>query len=182
MDGSRHKLFACSRFTRNQNCGISWRNFGNARENGLQRRGGSDNLLKHRSLINLFPESGVFPLQSLLRSLAILNVGTREVPPNELSLAVAERVVTNQKPAICPVALPEPQVPLVIGRVRRRTIDKRLDSIDVVRMHFSQKTSRAPFLKGDAEIGERKAVAYRRSRLGPTKTMIWGARSSICRS
>src|SRR5882724_10429727 len=100
MDGSRHKLFACSRFTRNQNCGIGWRNFGNAREYGLQSRGGSDNLLKHRSFINLFPESGVFPLQSLLRSLAILNVGTCEVPPNELSLAVAERVVTNQKPAI----------------------------------------------------------------------------------
>src|SRR6476619_592296 len=30
VDGSRNKLFACSRFTCNQNGGISWRNFGNA--------------------------------------------------------------------------------------------------------------------------------------------------------
>src|SRR6202008_471584 len=144
--------------TRNQNCGISWRNFGNVRENGLQSRRGSDNLLKHRSFINLFTESGVLLLQFILVSLAILDVGTCDVPPNDLSLAVAERVVANQKPAICPVALSEPQVPLIVGRVRCRTIDKRLDSINVVRMHFTQKTSRAPFLKGDAEIGERKAI------------------------
>src|SRR6266853_7038227 len=112
MDGSRDKLFACSRFTRDQNCRISWRNFGNARENGLQSRGGSDNLLKHRSLINLFTVSGVLLLQFILVSLAILDVGTCDVPPNDLSLVVSERVVTNQKPAICPVALSEPQVPL----------------------------------------------------------------------
>src|SRR5467141_4446780 len=104
MDGSRHKLFACSRFTRNQNCGISWRNFGNAREYSLQSRGGSDNLLKHRSLINLFTESGVLLLQFILVSLAILDVGTCDVPPKDLSLVVSERVVANQKPAIRSVA------------------------------------------------------------------------------
>src|SRR5258708_19902979 len=108
MDGSRHKLFACSRFTRNQNCGISWRNFGNAREHGLQRRGGSDNLLKHRSLINLFTESGVLLLQFILVSLAILDVGTCDVPPKDLSLVVSERIVTNQKPTIRSIAATQP--------------------------------------------------------------------------
>src|SRR5258705_12995259 len=104
MDGSRHKLVACSRFTRNQNCRISWRNFGNARENRLQSWGGSDNLLKHRSLINLFTESGVLSLQFIPVSLAILDVGTCDVPPNDLSLVVSARVVTNQKPTIRSIA------------------------------------------------------------------------------
>src|SRR6266478_1985576 len=122
MDGSRHKLFSCSRFTRDQNCGIGWRNFGNARENGLQSRGGSDNLLKHRSLINLFTESGVLLLQFILVSLAILDVRTCDVPPNDLSLVVSERVVTNQKPAIRSVAATQALLHLhVSGAAYQRT-------------------------------------------------------------
>src|SRR6266850_7703031 len=158
MYGARDKLFACSRFTRDQNCGIGWRNFGNAREYGLQSRGGADNLLKHGSFINLITESGVFPLQSLLGSLAILNVGTRDVPPNELSLVVAERVVTNQKPTIRSVLVTQPHLQLEGSGTGQRTIDMRLDHIEIVRMNFRFKASLAPLVQADAVISECHSV------------------------
>src|SRR5258706_2725373 len=160
MDGSRHKLFACSRFTRNQNCGISWRNFGNARENGLQSWGGSDNLLKHRSLINLFTESGVLLLQFILVSLAILDVGTCDVPPNDLSLVVPERVVTNQKPTIRSIAATQAllHLQLVGGATGQRTLKMCLDPVNVVRMNFIFMASLSPLVEADAVIGERHSI------------------------
>src|SRR6266850_2729507 len=168
MDGSRHKLFACSRFTRNQNCGISWRNFGNARENGLQSRGGSDNLLKHRSLINLFTESGVLLLQFILVSLAILDVGTCDVPPNDLSLVVSERVVTNQKPAIRSVAATQALLHLhVSGAAYQRTVKMCLDPVNVVRMNFRLMVSLTPLVEADAVIGERHSIRIQLLELGP---------------
>src|SRR5216683_3629639 len=169
MDGSRHKLFACSRFTRDQNCGISWRNFGNAREYSLQSRGGSDNLLKHRSFINLFAEGGVFLLQFILVSLAILDVGTCDVPPNDLSLVVSEGVVTNQKPAIRSVAATQAllHLQLVGGAAGQRTLKMCLDPVNVVRMNFIFMVSLTPLVEADAVIGERHSIRVQPLELGP---------------
>src|SRR5260221_7873922 len=169
MDGSRHKLFACSRFTRDQNCGISWRNFGNDRENGLQSRGGSDNLLKHRSLINLFTESGVLLLQFILVSLAILDVGTCDVPPNDLSLVVSERVVTDQHPTIRCIAATQAllHLKLVGGAAGQRTLKMCLDPVNVVRMNFIFMASQTPLVEADAVISERHSVRVQPLELGP---------------
>src|SRR5215469_6117556 len=57
-----------------------------------------------RYLVDLFAESGVFLLQSLLGPLTVLYIGTRDVPPHDLSLVVSKRVGTNQEPAIGSVA------------------------------------------------------------------------------
>src|SRR6266478_5492677 len=160
MDGSRHKLFACSRFTRNQNCGIGWRNFGNAREHSLQSRGGSD---------NLFKESGVLLLQFILVSLAILDVGTCDVPPNDLSLVVSERVVTNQKPTIRSIAATQAllHLQLVSGAARQRTVKMCLDPVNVVRMNFIFMASQTPLVEADAVISERHSIRVQPLELRP---------------
>src|SRR6266850_4225930 len=168
MYGARNKLFACSRFTRDQNCGISWRNFGNAREYSLQSRGGSDNLLKHRSFINLFTEGGVFLLQFILVSLAILDVGTCDVPPNDLSLVVSERVVTNQKPTIRSVSATQALLHLhVSGAACQRTVKMCLDPVNVVRMNFSYMAYLTPLVEADAVIGERHSIRIQLLEPGP---------------
>src|SRR5258705_2964698 len=168
MDGSRHKLFTCSRFHRDQNCGISWRNFGNARENGLQSRGGPDNLLKHRSLINLFTDSGVRWRHFILVSLAILDVGPCDVPPKDLSLVVSERVVTNQKPTIRSIAATQAllHLQLVGGAAGQRTLKMCLDPVNVVRMNFIFMVSLTPLVEADAVIDERHSIRVQPLELG----------------
>src|SRR5258707_8939541 len=169
MDGSRHKLFSCSRFTRDQNSGIGWRNIGNAREHSLQSRGCSDNLLKHRSLLNLFTESGVLLLQFILVSLAILDVGTCDVPPNDLSLVVSERIVTNQKPTIRSIAATQALFQLQLEGVAagQRTLKMCLDPVNVVRMNFIFMASLTPLVEADAVISERHSIRVQPLELGP---------------
>src|SRR5882762_11855049 len=167
MDGSRNKLLARSRFTRDQNCRIGWRYFGNAREYSLQSRGGSDNLLKHRSFINLFTESGVLLLQFFLVSLAILDVGTCDVPPNDLSLVVSERVVTNQKPAIRSVAATQAFLQLESAAAYQRTVKMCLDPLNVVRMNFSDMANLTPLVEAYAVIVERHSIRIQPLELRP---------------
>src|SRR5260370_11762299 len=52
VNGACNQLLACSRFTRDENRGITWCNFGDAREHSLQSWGGPDNLFKHRDLLH----------------------------------------------------------------------------------------------------------------------------------
>src|SRR6266850_6388513 len=131
---------------------------GHSRQHGRQRRRGADNFFEHRCLVDFFPQRHVLLLQSLLGPLAIVDVLTIELPPNQLSLVVAKRVVPDEEPAIGPVPLPQPHLGLVGGRLRDGTIDYRLDSIEVVRMDLVPEASVAPCLEGDAVIGERHAV------------------------
>src|ERR1041385_4597138 len=137
MNGPRDEFFAGARFAADQNRRIAARDLGYLRQDCGERGRGADNLFKHRRLVDLLSQRNVFLLQSLLGPLAFIDIRTREIPTNHLSLVVAEWIVPNQEPTICPVAASETHVPLVIGGVRTRTIDQTLDSIDVVRMQFS---------------------------------------------
>jgi hypothetical protein len=53
-DSARNKLFACSRFTRDEDRRTTRRDFGDAREYSFQSWRGSNNLSKHRGLIDFF--------------------------------------------------------------------------------------------------------------------------------
>src|ERR1700720_4209406 len=108
MDSASDKLLAGSGLTGNENRRIGWRNLGDAREHRLQRGRGSNDLLEHRGPVDFFAQGDVFLLQFLFRSLAVFDIGTCDVPPHEMSLVVANRVRTSQKPAVGSIALAEP--------------------------------------------------------------------------
>src|SRR5689334_9515245 len=110
VNSACNQLLACSRFTRDENRRIAWRNFGDAREHGLQSGGGPDNLFKHRGLVDFFTERGVLQLEFFLGSLAVVDVGTRNMPTPDLSLFVVQRIETNQKPAKTPIPFAEPHL------------------------------------------------------------------------
>src|SRR4030095_1745809 len=97
VNSACNQLLACSRFTRDENRGIAWCNFGDAREHSLQSGRSPDNLFKHRGLVDFFTESGVLQLEFLLGSFAIFNVGHGSIPTRNLSLFVAQWIETSQK-------------------------------------------------------------------------------------
>src|SRR4029077_14294934 len=99
MYGACNKLFACSRFTGDQDRRIARRDFGDARENTLQSGRRSNDLFKHRGFVDFFTQSDVFLLESLFNPFAVVDVNTRDIPTADLSPLVIERVETREKPS-----------------------------------------------------------------------------------
>src|SRR6266853_1593536 len=166
MNGPRDEFFAGAGFAGDENRRIAARDLRHLRQDGGQRRRAADNLFEHRGLVDFLSKRNVLLLQFILVSLAILDVGTCDVPPNDLSLAVSERVLTNQKPALRSIAATQAHLRLVSGAAYHRTVDICLDPVDVVRMHFRSIASLTPLVEADAVISERHSVRIQPLALG----------------
>src|SRR5437016_13358306 len=92
MNCARDQLFACARFTREQNSGIRRRNLGHARKDCPQ--GGRDpyNLLKHEGLIDLLPERHVLVLNTVFQLLNFLE-SFFQFGPSFFDLAIGSGVL-----------------------------------------------------------------------------------------
>src|SRR5579871_1096195 len=158
MNGPRDEFLAGTGFAANQNRRITARDLGYSRQDRCERGRGADNLFEHRGLVNLLSKRNVLLLQSVLGSLAILDIGICDVPPHELSLVVAKRVGANQEPTIGSVPGPQADLQLASGAGRQRTIDMCLDSVEVVRMNLRSTVCLAPLVESNAKIRERDSV------------------------
>src|SRR5258708_33758160 len=155
MNSPRDEFFAGAGFAGDQNRRIAAGDLRHVRQDGSQRGRAPDNLFEHRGLVDFLSKRNVLLLQFIFVSLAILDVSTCDVPPNDLSLVVSERVVTNQKPAIRSVAATQALLHLhVSGAAHQRTIKMCLDPVHVVRMNFSFMVYLTPLVEADAVIGE----------------------------
>jgi hypothetical protein len=75
----------------------------------VRKRGGrSDNLFKHGGFVDLFTESGVFLLKSLLSSFAVIDIRARNLLAHDLSLVVAHGIVRGQEPAMASITFAHP--------------------------------------------------------------------------
>src|SRR6266446_3299365 len=166
MNSPRHEFFAGAGFAGDQDRRIAAGDLRHLRQEGSQRGRAADNLFEHRGLVDFLSKRNVFLLQSLLGSLAILDIGICDVPPHELSLVVAKRVGANQEPTIGSVPGPEAHLPLVSGATRERTIDTCLEPLDVVRMNLRSTDSLTPLVESDAAIRERDSVRIQAFGLG----------------
>lgn len=97
----------------NRNGRVSRSDFGNSGKNSLQRIRYANNFLEHRGLVDLLAKGNVFLLKFLLGSLAILDVGTRNIPTHELSLFIAQGTEANQKPAKTSIIFAYPHLQVV---------------------------------------------------------------------
>src|SRR5712671_3137419 len=131
MNGPRDELFAGAGLAGDQNRRISAGDLRYLRQDRGQRGRAADNLFEHRGLVDFLSKRNILLLQSLLVSFAILDVGTCDVPPNDLSLVVSDRIVTKQKPAIRSVAATQTHLQLVSGAGHQRTVDVCLDPVEV---------------------------------------------------
>src|SRR5580704_10920563 len=158
MYGARNQFFACSCFTCNENSRIASRNFRNARKNTLQSGRCSNDLFEHRSLVDFFTQSDVFPTKPVFRLLAVFDVGPARIPTCDLSLFVPQRVKTSQEPAITSVMFAYSQLQFVRGTAGESTIGIGLEAFRIVRMSSSRKTRIPPFVEAYAEIIERGPI------------------------
>src|SRR5260370_1973193 len=65
--------------------------------------GGTKYFLEHGGADDVFAQRNVFVSCPVFAALAIVNVGSRRIPAHQSSLFVAERVVTDEEPAILTV-------------------------------------------------------------------------------
>src|SRR5271154_1086854 len=90
----------------------------------FQGRSCSYDLFEHRSFIDFFPKSHVLALKPLFSPLAIFDVGTGNIPTHDLPIAVAHRVVPNEKPTITSISFAQPHFQLASSANRTSTAKK----------------------------------------------------------
>src|SRR5882762_2481801 len=167
MNSQRDEFFAGAGFAGDQNRRIAAGDLRHVRQDGGQRGRPADDLFEHRGLVDFLSKRNVLLLQFLLVSFAILDVGTCDVPPNDLSLVVSERVVTNQKPAIRSVAATQAFLQLESAAAYQRTVKMCLDPLNVVRMNFSDMANLTPLVEAYAVIVERHSIRIQPLELRP---------------
>src|SRR6266446_1824855 len=165
MYGACNQLFACSRFARDKDRRITRRDFGNAREYAFQSRRCSNDLFKHRGLIDFFTQSDVFLTKPVFRLLAVFDVGSGHIPTRNLSLFVVQWVVTEKKPAITSVTFAQSHLQLESSATGASTIRIPGDPLPVITMkeltpigRYRAIDSLPPLLKSKAEVTERDEI------------------------
>src|SRR5882672_10372827 len=167
MNSPRDEFFAGAGFAGDQNGRIAAGDLRHLRQDGGQRGRAADNLLEHRGLVDFLSKCNVLLLQFILVSLAILDVGACDVPPDDLALVVPKRVVTNQEPAIRPVAATQALLQLESPGDFQRTVKMCPDPVNVVRMNLGFMPSLTPLVEADAVVGERHSIRIQPLELGP---------------
>src|SRR6266566_3849288 len=159
-----NQLFACSRFTRDEDRRITRCDFGDARENTFQSGRCSNDLFKHRGFVDFFTQSDVFLTKAVFRLLAVFDVGSGHIPTRYLSLFVVQWVVTEKKPAITSITFAQSHLQLESSATGESTIRIPGDPLPVIRMKeliaigYRAIEPLPPLLKSKAEVIERDAV------------------------
>src|SRR4029077_10513493 len=125
----------------------------------LQSRRDSNDLLKHRCLVDFLAQSDVFLLQPFFSSFAVFDIGGSNIPTNNVPLVIEHRVGTSQKPAVTSIELTQPQLQLV----RRPCRDSTVKIIQVPRsiIRMNERTGRRrlpPLFKTKAQVIKCDAV------------------------
>src|SRR5579862_687373 len=135
VNGTRNQFFAGASFPGDQNGGVGRSNPGNPGKHGLHRLGCTYNVLKHRRLVDLLAKGNILPLKFLLGPLVFINIGTRNVPPQDLSVVVADRVATSEKPSITSIAFPQAYLQLETSSTSDQPVKMRSRPFPVIRMN-----------------------------------------------
>ena len=77
----------------------------------MQCRRGADDLLEHRSAVDVFAQRESFVAHAIFSALAIVDVGAGDVPADDLIL-FTDGDVAPEEPAVLPVAAPRAQLGL----------------------------------------------------------------------
>src|SRR5882757_5030935 len=162
MYGAGNKFFPRSRFARDKDRRITWRDFGDARKYSFQSRRGSNNLFEHRGFGDFFTQGDVLLLQFLLSSFAVFDIGARNIPTRNLSIVVVHWIETRQKPAITSIAFAHPQLQFVSRARRRSTIHSGSEPLHIIRMNvIANPPSLPPLIQTHSKVIERGAIGVK---------------------
>src|SRR6202048_4012600 len=103
MNCASNQLLSRSGLSQNQDCGIRRSYLRNLDQHMAQWLGGTDDFLEHGRAYDVFPQRNVFVSCPVFGALAVIDIGSSYIPAHQTSLFVAERVVTEEEPAILTV-------------------------------------------------------------------------------
>ena len=144
MNRSRDEFLPCAGLAGDEHRRVAASDLARAREHSHQRRRGTNDLFEHRGFVDFLSQGDVFLLEPLLGSLAIVDIGTSDIPADNLSLVIAHWVGTSQKPAVTSIALAQPQLQLVSRARRYSTIKIFLLLASVIRVNECTAFRRLP--------------------------------------
>src|SRR5579864_2772358 len=144
MNRSRDEFFPCAGLAGDEHRRLADCDLARTRERRHQRWRGANDLLEHRGFVDFLAQGDVFLLESLLGGLAIVDIGTGDIPAGDLSLVIANWVGTSQKPAVTSIALAQPQLQLVSRAHRYSTIKLFLLLASVILVNESTAFGRVP--------------------------------------
>src|SRR5580765_2002558 len=137
MNGPRDELLAGAGFAGDQHRRIAAGDLGHSHQDGGERGRPADNLLEHRGLVDFLAKRDVFFPQSLLGSLAVVDIRSGHIPTRNLPLFVTPWVVTGQKPAVTAVALTKAHFAFKSGARHQSTIPLKLDPFRIIGMTYN---------------------------------------------
>src|SRR6202048_5051491 len=124
MNSPRDKFFASAGFAGDQNRRIAAGDLRHLRRDAGHRAPPADNLFEHRRLVDFFSKRHVFLMQPLFGPLPIVDIGTGDIPADDLALVVAHRVVPRKKPTIGSITLANSHLNYKSATSRGSTIPK----------------------------------------------------------
>ena len=112
MNGAGNQFLAGAGLPGDQNAGVGWSHLRYARKHCLQGRRRSDNFLEHGRRVDFVAQRNVLVVESLLRLLAIIDIGGGRIPTRRASLFIQPRFEADEKPATLPVFTSQPHFSL----------------------------------------------------------------------
>src|ERR1700730_8179883 len=103
MNCASNQLLSRSGLSQNQDRGIRRSYLRNLDQHVAQWLRGTDDFLEHGRAYDVFPQRNVFVSCPVFGALAVIDIGSSYIPAHQTSLFVAERVVTEEEPAILTV-------------------------------------------------------------------------------
>ena len=137
MNGAGDEFFSSSGFAQYEDSGIRWRHFCHLRQYAAKWFGRPNDLFEHGGTVDFFAQHEIFILRPFLAPLAIVDVGSRCIPTHEVSLFVAQRVVTDEEPTKLSVLSSALVVRFRKGGLRPGAFSLLLDILEILRMKDS---------------------------------------------
>jgi hypothetical protein len=158
VNGAGDKLFTGSGLAEYEDGGVGVRDLGNLGENTLQGGGGPNDLLEHRSVVDVFAQGEGFVAHAIFGALAIVDVGAGDVPAHDLSLLVADGDVAPEEPAVIPVLSSRAQLVLERDSFRQSFLTLGVHLGGVIRVDGSAVVGHHDIFEFESPILERGTV------------------------
>src|SRR5258707_3159273 len=128
-----------------------------------QRFRGADYVLKHRVTIDLLSQRDGFVSQAVFGAFTVVDVGSRGIPTNHLTLLISEGVVADQEPTILAVLPERPMLEFERKTTRESSLSLISKLFEVLRMEDSlPKIWRNHIVSSKARIVESRPIGVDR--------------------
>jgi len=158
VNGASDQFFAGSGLPKYEDRSVGVGDLCDLGEHTLQRRRRADDLLEHRSAVDVFAQGEGFVAHAIFGALAIVNVGAGDVPAQDLSLLIVDGDVAPEEPAVLPVASPRAQLVLERDPFRQPFLTPGEHLGGIIRVNWSTVVGDHDVLEDESPVLERGTI------------------------